>query len=356
MKDTADRTPWRLLGVVILVAALFRLPFLVDFPIVEPDEGLWTISSKNWITSGDWFVAGRTHFLLSPVFHLINVVLFGLLGPSIGAARLLNAIAGIGSAALLFELVRRTTTNVRLAFVGALLFSMSEWTVIWSRRAMIEPLELCLALVAFLGAVSPGRRGIVTAAIAMALSILTKANAVVMLPGLAAFAIWGMPTVTGLRPSWEGVRRAAAILFGAVGIALAVYGVLYLTYPEQFLRAFGFELTVGEATGGTGGESARVSRFGPDLVLTGRAILTLFREDPFLFVLASLGIGLAVFDRRPVMVAFGAWMLSTFGMTAIQRFSRSATTIWRLRRWRSSRRSPWTRSANSRRAVLKGAG
>jgi hypothetical protein len=74
-----------------LAAAVVRLPFLARFPEATADEGLWTNSTKNFAMFGDWFMDGRTHVFLSPLFHALCYPLFELLGPSLAAARVVSA-------------------------------------------------------------------------------------------------------------------------------------------------------------------------------------------------------------------------------------------------------------------------
>ena len=99
-------TSWALL---ILGAAVMRMAGLEYFPGVMADEGLWTSSSKNFVMFGDWFMDGRTHALLSPVFHGMCVAVYWVMGASIANARLVSALASMASVPLLYSLVHRTS-------------------------------------------------------------------------------------------------------------------------------------------------------------------------------------------------------------------------------------------------------
>src|SRR5262249_6064773 len=83
----------RILIGVIVVGGLLRILGLGMFPEAIADEGLWTNSTKNFLLFHDWFMGGRTHLFLSPLFHVLSLAAFELSGPTITSARMISALA-----------------------------------------------------------------------------------------------------------------------------------------------------------------------------------------------------------------------------------------------------------------------
>jgi hypothetical protein len=308
--------PTLALCLLLAVSAALRLIALPAFPEVVADEGLWTNSSKNFVAFGDWFMDGRTHLFLSPVFHGLSVGIFEIFGPSIAAARVISGAAGTISVLLLYLLVLRVTARVDLAFVSGTLLGVTADFVFHSRLAIIESLQLCFLLSSALALSRGGTGGAVTGGLAFALALLTKLNSAwfgVVLP----FFLLGSsrPRAVMRDPVWLG----RCLLFGAVAIgsAAAVYAALYHYHPDRFVAAFRFELD-GLHFAGLSRPIVQFGRFGIDPVQAARTLLGLFRESPFLMVLATLGGVFAVMLRYSPALAFAVWALFGSGFALMQ--------------------------------------
>jgi len=311
----ADR-PTLALCLLLGVSAALRLIALPAFPEIVADEGLWTNSSKNFVAFGDWFMDGRKHLFLSPVFHALSVGVFAVFGPAIATARAISGAAGTVSVLLLYLLVHRVTSRRDLAFVSATLLGVTADFIFQSRLALIESLQLCFLLASALALSSGGTRGALTGGLAFAVALLTKANAASFAVVLPFFLLAGARLRDAVRdPVWLG----RCLLFGVVafGSAAAVYAALYLQHPELFVAAFRFELD-GVHFAGLSHPLVQLGRFGIDPVQMARSLLDLFRESPFLLVLATLGCVFAVILRRPPALAFAVWALFGSGFVLVQ--------------------------------------
>ncbi len=311
----ADR-PILALCLLLALSAALRLIALPSFPEVVADEGLWTNSSKNFVVFGDWFMDGRKHLFLSPVFHALSVGMFAVFGPAIATARVISGVAGTVSVLLLYLLVMRMTARRDLAFISATLLGVTADFVFQSRLAIIESLQLCFLLASALALSRGDTRGALTGGLAFAVALLTKANSASFAVVLPLFLLGGSRLREAVRdPVWLG----RCLLFGvvAIGSAAAVYSALYFHQPERFVAAFRYELD-GLHFAGLSNPIIQVARFGIDPVQASRSFLGLFRESPFLMVLATLGCVFAVILRRPPALAFAVWALFGTGFALAQ--------------------------------------
>ena len=293
------------LGVILLVAGAFRLPFLGSFPDIQNDEGLWTNSTKNFLLFGDWFLDERAHLFLSPVFHLLSLPAFWLLGPGIESARVVSALAGVASVGLLYLLALRLTGDRRLATLGALLLAVDPWAVAHSRQALTESVLLCFVLLA--GVLIAGdRRHLWLAGVAFSLAILTKLSA-----GAMGIALGGYLLLRGTDPDGHPLRwtqrLADGAVFGIVALGLAALGYWLVSFvdPERFLAVFQRELGGEHLVGDDPASSP--GRLGLDPVLAGRSALEVLRFNPFLIVLGAVGAAVAWALRTPGWLLLLLW-------------------------------------------------
>lgn len=278
------------------VALVERTGALGQWPRVQADEGLWTSSTKNFLLYGDWFMDGRTHVLLSPVFHLVTLPFFEGLGPSIASARAVSMLSGLAAVALLYRLVRDLSGDARLGLTAAVVLALDQWAVFLSRTALIEPLELVFLLLAAWLSIRPSRGAAAGAGAALGLALLTKLTAAFFLPVLLGFLL-----LRGRTPGESGWGRSARILLiGGLAIAVAGLGYLleYRWNPGRFVEAFRFELDGRHFEAGAH-PVLRLGRFALDPGLMARTAIALFREAPFLWVLGLTGAALEAV-RRPV--------------------------------------------------------
>ncbi len=274
------------LAILLSVAAFLRLVFLSHFPEVQADEGLWTISTKNLLSHGDWFMDGRKHLFLSPVFHGVTLLSFSVLDASLTAARTVSALFGAGTVFLVF-LLGRSLFDRYTGFFAALVFGLSEWSVFTARTALVESTQIFFVVLAALLLVD---RRWTLAGVAMALALLTKVNIVFLLPVFLFY-------ILQVGSSWNRrLRDSLKFLAGSVIPAALVYGALYLWSPDRFVQAFAFELRGAQFD--PGNPLFHVGRFSFDPAKASRSLLELFREDPFFMILGVLGVGLALLDGR----------------------------------------------------------
>ena len=293
------------LGLALLVAALLRIPFLSSFPDVQNDEGLWTNSTKNFLLFGDWFLDERGHLFLSPVFHFLSLPAFWLLGPGIESARMVSAVVGVASVALLYLLGLRLTGDRRVAALGALLLALDPWAVAHSRQALTESTLLFFILLAGVLVVG-NRRYLWLGGLAFALAILTKLSTGAMGIALGGYLLLRSRDPDGHPLRWSH-RLTDGALFGIVALGSAALGYWLVSFidPDRFVAVFQREL---------GGEhlvaddpATPPGRFAVDPVFAGRSALEVLRFSPFLLVLGSMGAAVAWALRMPGRLLLLLW-------------------------------------------------
>jgi hypothetical protein len=106
----------------------------------------------------------------------------------------------------------------------------------------------------------------------------------------------------------RGVVSAARPLVIAVLGAAVVYWALYATHPTQFASAFRFELD-GVHFEAISHPIIRIGRFGIDPLQEARTIIEIFRDSPFVMVLAVLGVIATAVERTRGSRLFALWLI-----------------------------------------------
>lgn len=299
------RSPGRPIIAVVLVALAVRLFALASFPDVQADEGLWTNSTKNFVLFGDWFMDGRNHLFLSPVYHFLSVLSFRLLGASVEAARLVSALAGVGVVGLTYALGVRLTGDRTLAVVAAALLAVDPWAVIHSRQALTE--SVLLFFIVASGVLILGRTPqVALGGLVFGFGILTKLNVAAM--GLAFGGYLLLRTPDGQDHARWRRRMTDGAVFGATALGLAALGYWAVSFidPDRFVAAFRRELG-GQHVVLEGAAPPPSGRWGLDPIVAGRSLLEVIRLNPFLFCLGSVGGVLIAFSRSPGRLFLLLW-------------------------------------------------
>jgi hypothetical protein len=184
----------------LLIAALFRLPFLPSNPIaIHADE-----ASTGYDAYSIWETGKDQHGVFLPLFarsfgeynealhrYLVapSVALFGL---NAFAIRLPNAVVGLVTVWMLFHLALALSRNMTVACLASLFLAISPWHVHfsrWSARAILMPLFFCLALFLFLKGKDRPRYWVFSA-LSFGLCLYTYSAARVFVPVFLIGLIW----------------------------------------------------------------------------------------------------------------------------------------------------------------------
>jgi 4-amino-4-deoxy-L-arabinose transferase-like glycosyltransferase len=255
--------------VILLAAGLLRGLFPAADPpwrstvgIVWHDEGAWVHNARNKALFGEWSLDAWNPLYIAPVFTGLEYLSFATFGVGVRQARLMPALLGLLSVALLALGVRRVAGGHAGLAAGALLATNFVY-LMWNRTAMMEgPMVafIVFAWYCYVRAQDAPRWGWLAGACAL-LAFFTKAAAVFFVAaiGLDAAAVAGLALLKPGRLDPARTRAAWATLGGLASggvVALAMFvGPNWTEYwfynvemsitrkPSYTLRAFLDRLT-----------------------------------------------------------------------------------------------------------------
>lgn len=229
------------LGVIALLAVLY-LSRLAGYPLQDPDEGRYTEIPREMLASGDWITPRLNYveyFEKPPLLYwLVGASLRGL-GATEGAARLVPALAALGTVALTYALSRRLL-GTRAALLAVVILATTPLFYVFSQFVVIDML-LTFLLTACVGAIwllrdgSPSETGWwpLIAASTAALAVLAKGLIGLALPGLVLLVA---SLVDRDRRTLASLARPGPIVC-FLAIAAPWFVVMALRHPE-FVHEF----------------------------------------------------------------------------------------------------------------------
>ncbi len=208
-----------LLALILIVAALCRIPGLAADVRFHPDEALYANFAREMLHTNDFLLIGRA--LDKPPLHFFAMAgAFAAFGQSEFTARLPACFASLISIAALYAIGRRLY-GPRVALIAALLLAASPFERAFAATAFTDPLLTMFIMLALLAGVR-GRWG--AAGLLCAAAFATKPSALGWLP-LVLLIGW---TAQG---SARGMGRW--LLAAAAGLALLVaWSVARDTHPD----------------------------------------------------------------------------------------------------------------------------
>lgn len=166
---------------------------LFRYPLYLTDEGIYTEQAWSVLRQGQ--LSPYTYFYdHAPMAWIVLAGWYGVLpgqfqsfGNPINAGRVLMVVVHVAGVFLLFEVVRRFSGSTVAAFLATFIFSVSPLAIYYQRQVLLDNLMVFWVLVGlYILARRDGR--ILTAAgagAAFGLALVTKENAIFLLPGFA---------------------------------------------------------------------------------------------------------------------------------------------------------------------------
>ncbi len=232
----APRERWTYWALAALLALLW-LATLSARPLFNPDEGRYAEIPREMLSGGDWVIPhlnGLAYIEKPPLQYWATALSFRVLGPSEFAARLYTALTALGTVLLVWLVARRFWSLEAGWRAVAVLSGMLMFVVLGQLLTLDMSLTfyMTLSLAAFLLAQltrQPRRwmllawaaagcgvltKGLVAAAIPVAVLILYSAYSRDFAPWRRLHAKWGLPLFLVITVPWHwlAARRLADFL------------------------------------------------------------------------------------------------------------------------------------------------
>jgi hypothetical protein len=181
-----------LIGTILLIAGLAHGIGMFNNPFYLGDEGIYM--SEAWAVVKQLRLDPYTYTYGHAPFGWLQIALwivlvggFHVFGTTIETGRALMLVFQIGSTYLLYRIARKISGNVMVAVIACLLFALSPYAIYIHRRVLLDNITtfwMLLSIVILLAERLTLTR-VWMSAIAFAVAVLSKENAVLLLPALA---------------------------------------------------------------------------------------------------------------------------------------------------------------------------
>lgn len=176
--------------ILIALSALFRLPNLTNLPAgFFGDEAALVYNGWSILTTGrdEWgkflpLTLKSFEDYKPAIYSYATIPFVATLGPTITAARLPAALAGITLAVAVFLLIEKRTKNSWLAFLVGAVIAVSPWHWEISRTAIEAGLAVTLSLLSLLAFQSKKPKNLIIGATLALLALFTYHSTRVVLP------------------------------------------------------------------------------------------------------------------------------------------------------------------------------
>ncbi|MEP6885832.1 MAG: phospholipid carrier-dependent glycosyltransferase [Gammaproteobacteria bacterium] len=208
-----------------LLAALW-LATLAARPLFNPDEGRYAVIPREMLSGGDWVVPhlnGLAYIEKPPLQYWATALSYRLFGASEFAARLYSALTALGTLYLVWLASGRLWGRAAAWRAGAVLSGMLMFVVLGQLLSLDMSLTfyMTLSLVGFLLAQTAARprawmllawaaaalgvltKGLVAAAIPVAVLILYSAYSRDFSPWRRLYVAWGLPLFLAITVPWH---------------------------------------------------------------------------------------------------------------------------------------------------------
>ncbi len=332
--STSSAFHWLALATVLVVAAAFTGINIFHWPHYESDEGTYMGSAWAMFTQGklSYYTYNYDHPPLGwAIIGLWTILMGGFtaFGSAVNVGRTLMWVITVGSAALLYLLVRRATGKTAPGVLAAILFAVSPLGLDLHRQVWLDNLTtffLLASLYAILRA-SGSLTWVLLSAVLFGLAFWTKETSFVFVPGMLylAYALSDRVHRRFSLALWGGVAFTSIsgfILLSLVKDEFLPPGVLWSSDEPHvsLIQTYLWQVGRGTVNGDIGTFFSQW--IGADPVVIAGGLLTaglgifLSRKDPLLRGVSVLALTYLAFLARGGVVLY-YYVLPLIGLLAL---------------------------------------
>lgn len=237
---SSDRIPWA--WILAIAGAILYIPFIGGVHLFDWDEINFAEISREMIQTGDYLniqVNYKPFFEKPPFFFWLQVGCMKIFGINEFAARLPNALAGIGILVLLFNIGSKWMGK-RFGLFWALSYMGSILPTLYHKSGIIDPwfnLFIFSSIVAWVEGVrskDPAFRWFVLSGLMSGMAILTKGPVGPLLIGLTILImrLWSKDK------KYLDYKAVMLFILGNIFVAGIWFGINWISNGPDFIMAF----------------------------------------------------------------------------------------------------------------------
>ena len=218
---------------VIFLGAIFLLPFLGMFPLIDPDEPVYGQTAREMLLASDWLsprIYGQFWYDKPPLFYWLEMISYSLFGISEYSSRLPSAVMGLATVGTVY-IQCRAIFNKHIAFRAAVVL-ITSLGFMYIGKAAITDMTLLFTLTLTMFAFY--RKQYYTAYLGCGLSLLAKGPIGYAFPALIMLLY--IILTKQLRLLKEMKIPSGILLAFLVG--LPWYVAMYAVHGSDFLDTF----------------------------------------------------------------------------------------------------------------------
>lgn len=199
---------WAALALIVLASFALRW-YRIDDALVgyhASNEGFYTDLGTQYLNSGAFAPFSAPLDTNNPPFYLFIVrLVFNLVGSSLAMARAVSVIASVMTVVAVF-LLGRDLYGQSAGLLAAVIFGLSPGAVLVGGNAQVEGLMVLLIVSSLLAFERAQRKRNIRLALIsgflLGLAVLTKLPAIMLLPAILLWEMWGVRSMEWLKRSY----------------------------------------------------------------------------------------------------------------------------------------------------------
>ncbi len=177
---------------ILVIAGVLHGYNMFHYPYIEDDEGIYSSEAWSVMMHGQlspytyWYDHAPAGWIFMALWMLVTggTAIFGQV---IISARIFMLVLQLASVLMVYRITRNLTGSIFAAVIGSLLFAVSPFGIYYHRRILLDNIAtfwMLVSITILVGTRSLTLRRVWLSAIACGLAVLSKENAVFIIPAL----------------------------------------------------------------------------------------------------------------------------------------------------------------------------